>query len=71
MPDLRVTGGQVLEKIEGLTVLRNGDVLVVNDNDGVNDSNGETQLLKLKKPLKKPFASLDKLGGIPSSSWIA
>ena len=58
MPDLRATGGQVLEKIEGLTVLRNGDVLVVND------SNGETQLLKLKKPLKKPFAALDKLGGI-------
>lgn len=64
MPDLRTTGGQVLEKIEGLTVLRNGDVLVVNDNDGVDDSNGETQLLKLKKPLKKAYAALDKLGGI-------
>lgn len=52
MPDLKATGGQVLEKIEGLTVLHNGDVLVVNDNDGVKDSNGETQLLRLKKLLK-------------------
>lgn len=51
MPDLKATGGQVLEKIEGLTVLHNGDVLVVNDNDGVKDSNGETRLLRLEKLL--------------------
>lgn len=37
----------VLEKIEGLAVLPGGDALIVNDNDGVDDSNGETQLLRL------------------------
>lgn len=47
MPDLKATGGAVLEKIEGLTLLRNGKLLIVNDNDGVDDSNGETQLLSL------------------------
>jgi len=53
MTDLKATGGLVLEKIEGLAILPKGDVLVVNDNDGVDDSNGETQLLKLKGMLKK------------------
>jgi len=48
MPELQATGGLVLEKIEGLAVTANGDALVVNDNDGVDDSNGETQLLRLK-----------------------
>lgn len=48
MPRLEATGGAVLEKIEGLAVLPNGDALIVNDNDGVNDSNGETQLLRLE-----------------------
>ncbi|MDJ0675231.1 MAG: esterase-like activity of phytase family protein [Calothrix sp. MO_167.B42] len=47
LPDLKATGGSVLEKIEGLTLLHNGKLLVVNDNDGVDDSNGETQLLRL------------------------
>ncbi len=49
MPILQSTGGMVLEKIEGLAVTRNGTAYIVNDNDGVDDSNGETQLLKLKK----------------------
>jgi len=48
MPDLKSTGGLVLEKVEGLAVLANGTTLVVNDNDGVDDSNGETQLLRLE-----------------------
>ncbi len=47
MPALEATGGAVLEKIEGLAVLPNGDALIVNDNDGVDDSSGETQLLRL------------------------
>ena len=47
MDDLRAPGGLVLEKIEGAAVLPNGDVLIVNDNDGVDGSNGETQLLNL------------------------
>jgi len=53
MLDLKATGGLVLEKVEGLAILPKGDVLVVNDNDGVDDSNGETQLLKLKGLLEK------------------
>ena len=48
LDDLKATGGQVLEKIEGLAVTPDGTVLIVNDNDGVQDSNGETQLLRLK-----------------------
>jgi hypothetical protein len=41
------TGGPVPEKLEGLCVLADGTTLVVNDNDGVEDNNGETQLLRL------------------------
>jgi hypothetical protein len=47
MPDMLATGGLVTEKIEGIALMKNGDVLMVNDNDGVDDSNGETQLLNL------------------------
>tara|TARA_R110001599_G_scaffold103352_5_gene262909 strand:- start:27653 stop:30130 length:2478 start_codon:yes stop_codon:yes gene_type:complete len=49
MPDMLVTGGLITEKIEGIAIMKNGDVLMVNDNDGVDDSNGETQLLNLGK----------------------
>jgi len=31
-----------------LAVLPDGGALIVNDNDGVDDSNGETQLLRLE-----------------------
>ncbi len=48
VPDLKATGGLILEKIEGLAVTRRGTAYVVNDNDGVDDSNGETQLIRLK-----------------------
>ena len=47
MPTLAATGGAVLEKVEGLAVLPGGAALIVNDNDGVDDSSGETQLLRL------------------------
>lgn len=49
LPDLQATGGPVLEKIEGMSVLPDGSLLIVNDNDGVDDSSGETQLIKIKK----------------------
>ncbi|WP_284466560.1 esterase-like activity of phytase family protein [Diaphorobacter nitroreducens] len=49
LPDLRTTKGLVVEKIEGLAVMANGDVLLVNDNDGVDDNNGETWLFNLGK----------------------
>ena len=49
IPDLKRPGGLVLEKIEGMMVLPNGTTLIINDNDGVDDSNGETQLLRLPR----------------------
>ena len=47
--ELKAPGGNVYEKIEGLTRLANGDWFIVNDNDGVDDgaNSGETQLIKL------------------------
>jgi len=45
--DLKTPAGQVPEKIEGLARLANGDVLIVNDNDGVDDNSGEVQLINL------------------------
>ena len=47
MKDLSKTKGLTLEKIEGMAVTAEGDLYIVNDNDGVDDSNGETQLLKI------------------------
>lgn len=51
MADLKAPGGNVPEKIEGLAVLPNGNVYIVNDNDGVNDNSGETLLINLGKIL--------------------
>jgi len=45
--DLTAPNGFVPEKIEGSAVTLSGDVWVVNDNDGVDDNSGETQLLNL------------------------
>ncbi|MBK8454680.1 MAG: esterase-like activity of phytase family protein [Thiofilum sp.] len=47
LPDLKATGSPVMEKIEGLAILANKKVLIVNDNDGVKDNNGETRLINL------------------------
>ncbi|SMB80188.1 Uncharacterized conserved protein [Pasteurella testudinis DSM 23072] len=47
MDDLKAANGLVSEKIEGLTVSKNGRVFIVNDNDGVDDNSGETQLLEV------------------------
>jgi len=47
MSDLTLAGGLVVEKVEGLTVALDGKVYVVNDNDGVDDNSGETQLINL------------------------
>jgi hypothetical protein len=49
--DLKTPGGQVLEKIEGAARLANGDVIIVNDNDGVDDNSGEVQMMNLGKIL--------------------
>jgi hypothetical protein len=47
MPDLTADHGLVLEKVEGLTVLADGMTWIVTDNDGVDNSSGETQLINL------------------------
>lgn len=52
LPDLKATGSPVMEKIEGSAVLANGNVLIINDNDGVKDNNGETQLIHLGNIIK-------------------
>lgn len=51
VPDLKRPGGPVYEKIEGSAVTRTGDVWIVNDNDGVDDNSGETQLINLGRLL--------------------
>jgi hypothetical protein len=45
--DYDVTGGLVPEKLEGMMIMPDGTVWIVNDNDGVDDNSGETQLLNL------------------------
>lgn len=45
--DLTRLNGQIIEKVEGLAALPGGEAVIVTDNDGVDDSRGETQLLKL------------------------
>ncbi len=47
MSDLSARGGLVAEKVEGAAVTVDGDVYVINDNDGVDDNSGETQLINL------------------------
>ncbi|MGR6980467.1 esterase-like activity of phytase family protein [Testudinibacter sp. P27/CKL/0425] len=46
--DLKAANGAIPEKIEGLTVTKNGRVFIVNDNDGVDGNSGKTQLIELK-----------------------
>jgi hypothetical protein len=52
--DLKTDKGPVLEKVEGLMVTANGDVFIVTDNDGVDDSSGETQLINLGPVFMEP-----------------
>ena len=47
MGDLMAPGGLVAEKVEGSAVTASGDVYIINDNDGVDDNSGETQLINL------------------------
>jgi Esterase-like activity of phytase len=49
LPDLKSAKGYVLDKVEGLVIDAAGDAYIVTDNDGVDDSSGETQFLKLGK----------------------
>ena len=47
LPMLRGGGGYVVDKVEGLAVDAAGNAYAVTDNDGVDDSNGETRFLRL------------------------
>jgi hypothetical protein len=47
VPDLLADNGFILEKVEGLARLVNGDWILVTDNDGVEDHSGETQFQNL------------------------
>jgi hypothetical protein len=47
IPDLKSTGGMVMEKIEGIAVDDDGNVWINNDNDGVDDNSGEQLLMNL------------------------
>lgn len=48
LPDLKsATNGYVVDKVEGFTIDSDGNAFVVTDNDGVDDSSGETLFLKL------------------------
>lgn len=47
LPDLQSTAGYVVDKIEGFTFDKDGNAFAVTDNDGIDDSNGETLFLNL------------------------
>ena len=47
MDDLQSTHGYVVDKVEGFAIDKNGDAYAVTDNDGVDDSSGETLFLRL------------------------
>ena len=42
IPDLKANGGYVVDKVEGLAIFEDGTAWVSTDNDGVDDSSGET-----------------------------
>ncbi len=47
IPDLESGNGFVIEKVEGLSLQTDGNVFIATDNDGVDDSNGETKVINL------------------------
>ena len=49
MPDLKAGNGYVLDKVEGFTIDAAGEGFVVTDNDGVDDSSGETLFWSIGK----------------------
>ncbi len=52
MPMLQSQGGYVLDKVESLAVDAAGNWFAITDNDGVDDSNGETQFMRLGAMVK-------------------
>ncbi len=49
MPDLKAGNGYVLDKVEGFAIDAAGEGFVVTDNDGVDDSSGETMFWSIGK----------------------
>ena len=49
IPDLKRTGGYVVDKLEGLAIDAAGEIFVVTDNDGTDDSSGETLFFPIGK----------------------
>lgn len=49
IPDLRQTGGYIVDKVEGFAIDKDGTGWVVTDNDGVDDSSGETMFFQIGK----------------------
>ncbi|MEF2551163.1 esterase-like activity of phytase family protein [Aurantimonas sp. A2-1-M11] len=49
LPDLKATGGYVVDKIEGFAIAADGTAYAVTDNDGVDDSSGETLFFDIGK----------------------
>lgn len=47
LPELKSTGGYVVDKVEGLAIDHHGQAFIVTDNDGVDDSSGETLFFSL------------------------
>ncbi len=48
VPDLQATNGNVLDKVESFVQLLDGSRFVITDNDGVDGSNGETMMIRLR-----------------------
>jgi hypothetical protein len=55
IPDLRKLNGYVVDKIEGFTIDAAGNGYAVTDNDGVDDSSGETLFFAIGKMNGKPI----------------
>lgn len=49
LPDLKSINGYIVDKIEGFTIDASGQGYAVTDNDGVDDSSGETLFFKVGK----------------------
>lgn len=50
IPDLKAQGGYVVDKVEGLAITPAGAMYVSTDNDGVDDSSGETFFWQVELP---------------------
>ena len=49
IPDLKSTGGYVLDKVEGFAVTKDATAYISTDNDGVDDHSGETMFFSIGK----------------------